>query len=194
MHAALDAQRPLLPRRGLCRAEGRRAAARLDCAVNRWCRRAEYPLPPRLQLQSATQALRMIDCQHAFSHAQCRLLLRNLPTRARTASDGSLTRARVVAAPGQDRADARYWAADGARDRGRVPPARAIGDRVAYRRGDAGAQLGVHDLFRAFNQTRNGLLSCSESCRLGVDRPALTRPTCMRCPSARLRRRRAAHP
>jgi hypothetical protein len=34
--------------------------------------------PPRLQLQSAVQASRFIDCQVAFTDAHCRLLLRML--------------------------------------------------------------------------------------------------------------------
>lgn len=79
IHAAMDADKALIE--GKAAAVGLRIGdllldsigpSQLDGSA------APYAPPPRQQLHSAVQALRLIDTQHAFNSYQCRLLLRML--------------------------------------------------------------------------------------------------------------------
>ena len=125
---------------------------------------APYFAPPRQQLHSAVQALRLIDCQHAFNSYQCRLLLRMLRT------DACDERRRWVADVGGCRR----------RPQVRLEALRGTGLPTVFRVEDEyhmlvqsatvwristemrTRQLGTHDVFHTFNGSRNGLMSCGE--------------------------------
>ena len=165
MHAAMDADKALI--------SGKRVSVGLRIgdmlldslgASQADGTAAAYPPPPRQQLHCAVQAWRLIDCQTAFSSYQCRLLLRILRT------DSCDDRRRWV----NDTASCRR------RPQTKIEQLRGTGLPTVLRVEDeyhvlvqsatvwrlsvemSRRQLGTHDLFHAFNGTRNGLLSCGE--------------------------------
>ncbi|KOO22777.1 conserved unknown protein [Chrysochromulina tobinii] len=167
LHAAMDGETALVPNSKV--AVGLRIGDLLLDAVggakgDTDGRPDDYHQPPRLQLQSAVQAFRLIDCQHAFSHAQTRLLLRMLRAdapedRKRWVVDTSACRRRPQARIENMRGSGLIQILT-VEDEYHLLVHAAHVWRIKHelRR----KQLGVHDIFFAFNQTRNGLLSCGE--------------------------------
>ena len=119
--------------------------------------------PPRKQLQSAMQAYRFIDNQLSFSEADARLCYaparRRCDDRRRWVVDTAACRRRA-----QSKIDLRRGTALATvlsvEDEYHLLVQSATVWRIGYelRR----RQLGTHDVFHAFNGSRNGLLSCGE--------------------------------
>jgi len=124
-----------------------------------------FPLPPLLQLQSATQAFRFIDSQLGFTDFEARLLLRMLRTDSCDDRMGWFNDTRACRRRPQGKLELMPAAAgimtvlqieDEFHLLVQAATMRLIGAVLARRR------FGSHDVFHAFNGARNGLLSCGE--------------------------------
>ena len=124
-----------------------------------------FPMPPRLQLQSAMQAFRFIDSQLGFTDSDARLLLRMLRTdtcddRTRWFNDTRACRRRPQGKLELMQSTAGIMTILKTEDEFHLlvqaATMRLIGAVLARRR------FGTHDVFHAFNSARNGLLSCGE--------------------------------